>query len=199
MAQVQYILDSAAKKKVNPKAIGELDGSSFQELIEVCKRWKAKLILDARCAFYRVKKRTQRRPTQSGDKLRLKAKEIPTEVILVKKVGKHQKGEFAILKEIHEYIEDDGFGAKKKKRYTYDLEFKGGEIIKEVARANFATYYYKDGNVMKDILVARGAYKCVIKQLTAKFSGEKLEGKEFDETLYDDEERSDEEGQNEEF
>ncbi len=187
MAQVQYILDSAKRKKNNPKAMNEIDEKKYPEVIEICKKWKARFILDAMYAQYGVRKRPKKRPTQTGDKLRIKTKDNFVKVLLTRpvkslngSVGK--KGDLVTLKDIKDTGPDKNDHRKKPKiNYFYTIEFPAfGDdaplIVENVPRDAITTWYLKDGTIMKDILIARGVYKCVIKELNILFNPIKYEG-----------------------
>ena len=167
-AQVQYILDSVAKKKADPKVRNEVDENKYPELVKVCKRWKSWNIINACHAKFGIRKRTAKRPTQTGEKLRLKTKEILTQVMLVDKYQGYDKGTLVTLKNLREETIETSIRGKKK--YIYQIETPDGKILDEVPRSAFTTFYYKDGSVMKDILLARGSYKCVCEELKMLFS-----------------------------
>jgi DNA polymerase delta subunit 1 len=182
-AQVQFILDSISRKKANPKAINEIDEKKYPELIRVCRRWKAWNIINSVHAKYGIRKRSAKRPTQTGEKLRLKTKETPTQVLLSSSYGGYAKGTLATLKDIREEIVETSL--KGKKNYFYSLQMPDEIILNDVPRSAFTTYYYKDGSVMKDILLARGNYKSVCEELKMLFSplifeGERKEAKIFE-------------------
>ena len=179
-AKVQFILDSAASKKRDPKKKNEIDEKKYPELIAICKRWKARHILDLVYSKFKVRKRTAKRPTQTGEKLRIKKKEEFVQVLLTKdltppkKLKKapegRRKGDLVTLKAVREELyKGIGAPARGKKICFYTIETSSGEIIEDVPRTLITTWYYKDGCVMKDILVARGSYKCVVRELNSMF------------------------------
>jgi DNA polymerase elongation subunit (family B) len=149
-AKVDFILDSSKRKGMN-----EFNPSKEPdaELIYVCKRWKARSILDRLCKQYGVKKRSHKCPTQRGEKLRKN-----TKVILVHPFNGQLSGSHAKVIDVREIGED------KNKRYYYDLLMNGRDeiIIQEVPRRIIATYYLRDSTIMKDIFVARTNYKNVV-------------------------------------
>ncbi|HMP28158.1 MAG TPA: hypothetical protein PKD85_01075, partial [Saprospiraceae bacterium] len=111
-----------------------------------------------------------------------KTKDDFVSVFLVKKVGKWPINTFVKLNAIEEHVYENS--AKKKKYYTYDIVAPDGKIIKNVSRDSFTTWYYKDGSLMKDILLARGNYMCVVEELDeifcpVDFVGESRQPKTF--------------------
>lgn len=182
-AQVQQILDSAARKREDPKAMNEIDEKVYPELVSVCKRWKAWNIVNSFHAKYGIRKRTARRPTQTGEKLRIKTGEVYNTVLLTQDYEGYEKGTLLKLKELREEVVENSI--KGKKRYFYKVEAPDGNILEDVPRKAFATYYYKDGCVMKDVLLARGTYKSVCEELNTlfnpiRFNGETKEVKMFE-------------------
>jgi DNA polymerase elongation subunit (family B) len=149
-AKVDFILDSSKRKGMNEFNPNKEPDA---ELINVCKRWKARSILDKLCKQYGVKKRSHKCPTQRGDKLRKN-----TKVILVHQFDGQLAGSHAKVIDLKETGED------KNKRYYYDLLMNGRDevIIHEVPRRIIATYYLRDSTIMKDIFGARINYKNVV-------------------------------------
>jgi len=182
-AQVQYILDSVAKKKANPKAANEIDEVRYSELIKVCKRWKAWNIVNAFHVKYGIRKRTAKRPTQTGEKLRLKANDVQTQVILTENYLNYPKGTLVTLTGIKEM--EIPTSIKGKKNYLYQVKTKDDVVLEDVPRKAFATYYYKDGTIMKDILLARGNFKSVCNELNILFDQLNFEGKEQDVKIFE--------------
>lgn len=170
-AQIQYILDSAARKKANPKASNEICEKKYPELIRVCRLWKARYILDALYKSYGLRKRPVKRATQTGEKLRVKTKDNSVQVLLTKPVGakpkEYPKGTLVTLRAVHEKLVENSI--KKKKCYTYDIEMPDKTIVENVPRSSITTWRYRDGTLMKDILLARGTYECVVKELNLEF------------------------------
>ena len=188
-SKVEYILESAQKKKDNPQMANEIDEKRYPELLEVCKSWKARNILDSIYSQYKVKKRPSKRPTQTGEKLRIATKEAETQVMLTKKYDTHPKHTVFTLKNIH--IEEDKTQKSKKKKYLYfyDMQLtenikgekiKDGEILKRVPRNAITTFRIKDSTIIKDILIYRGHYKNVVIALSELF-GKKITKMVFDE------------------
>lgn len=184
MAQVQYILDSAAKKKNNPKTANEIDEKKYPEVISICRKYKARFILDTLYSQNGVRKRPVKRPTQTGEKLRVKTKDAFVKVLLTKDITKrtsegkkiYKKGELVTLKDIKTTENANSKSAKNKYSYSYTIECSDGVLIDDVSRKDITTWYYKDGTVMKDILVARGTYKTVVKELKILFNPLNYEG-----------------------
>ena len=166
-AQVQYILDSAAAKKATPKVANEIDERKYPELLRICRLWKSRYILDALYKQHGVRKRPVKRPTQTGEKLRIKTNDGPVQVLLALPVGKYPKGTLVTLKAIQEGILENS--AKKKKFYTYAVETPDSVILENVPRKSITTWRYRDGTLMKDVLLARGSYRCVVKHLDIEF------------------------------
>jgi len=174
-AKVQFILDSAATKKKNPKKPNEIDEKKYPDLIDICRKWKARHILDMLYSNFRVRKRTAKRPTQTGEKLRIKKKDEYVQVLLTQDLCKKaphgkRKGDLVTLKAVREeFYKGIGAPAKGKKICFYTIETNNKEIIENVPRNAITTWYYKDGTVMKDILLARGSYNCVVRELKKTF------------------------------
>jgi DNA polymerase delta subunit 1 len=173
-AKVQYILDAAGKWTANHDKPNEvINPTKNAELIKACKRWKAFNIINQLHAHYGTRKRTQRRPTQTGEKLRISVANQPTQAVLIKDIPEkpkkgekiHRKGEIIKLLAIREA---DVQTAIKKKKYVYTVEFPDTTKM-EIERSKFTTFYYKDSTIMKDILIARGTYKAVINQINLLF------------------------------
>jgi Iridoviridae putative DNA polymerase len=166
-AQVEYILDSMNIKRKDPKAPNQICHVKYAELYQIALRWKSRNIIDRLYAQHGLRKRPAKRATQTGEKLRVKTKDEFVSVFLTKKVGKYPIGTFVKLNAIEEHIYENS--AKKKKYYTYDIEAPCGKLIKNVSRESFTTWYYKDGSLMKDILLAKGNYMCVVEELDEIF------------------------------
>jgi hypothetical protein len=169
-AQIQYILDSALRKKLNPKAKREVDEEKYPELVAVCRRWKSRLILEKLYSQFangergpKLKKRSSKRPTQTGEKLRVTVGGEAVKVMLTGRVGKFDRGTMVTLRGITELAEN------KRKEYFYDIELPNGKLIPKVERKLLATWYLKDGTIMKDILLARGAYSVLVRHLNSAF------------------------------
>lgn len=170
MAQVQYILDSAERKRLNPKAKNEVDEKKYPEVIAVCKRYKARHILDTLYSQHAIRKRPAKRATQTGEKLRIKTKDEFVKVLLTKDLkGGHKKGDLVTLKDIRQEEDKTSRSARAKYKYFYTIQCADGSVIENVPRDSITTWYYKDGTVMKDILIARGSYRTVVKELKKLF------------------------------
>jgi DNA polymerase elongation subunit (family B) len=194
MAKVQYVLDSAAKKRANPKLPHEIDAGKHWELVKVCWTMKSRFIIDALHHQYGIRKRTAKRPTQSGEKLRVRTKVAPTGVIWVgspadsKKFGR-KRFDRAVLTDIREEINPNSISNKK--TYWYDLQFSDGTTATMVPRSAFTTYYLKDGSLMKDMLLARGTYRSVVRELDYYFKPDVSKAIEIFELNEDDGDVSD--------
>lgn len=184
MAQVQYILDSAERKKANPKAKNEVDETKYPEVIKICKRYKARFILDSIYSQHGVRKRPAKRATQTGEKLRVKTKDDFIKVLLTRdfplgktgRKGEYKKGDLVTLKDIRQEEDKTSRSARTKYKYFYTVQCEDGQILENVPRDAITTWYYKDGTVMKDILIARGCYKTVVKELKILFDPIKFAG-----------------------
>lgn len=158
-AKVTYIIDSAKRKGMN-----EFDPQILAEakVIDVCKKWKARSILDRLYRQNGLKKRPHKKPTQTGDKLR-----INTKVILLHPMKGQAKGAEAKIID----VKNVG-GEGKLARYKYELLMDGREetIIRDVSRKSFTTFYIRDSTIMKDILRARAGYKDTVEHLKELFS-----------------------------
>jgi hypothetical protein len=168
-AKVQYILDSANRKKENPKAKREIDETKHSELLDACRKWKSRVIVDALHRRFGIRKRTVKRPTQTGEKLRITKEGEPISVILTKKYKTYPKGEVVLLKGIVEEIVQTSM-VRNKKKYTYTIQTSDEKLHTGVPRDTFTTWYYKDGTVMKDILLYRGSFQVVIRELNKLFN-----------------------------
>jgi hypothetical protein len=177
-AKVQYILDSIAARKANPKTPNTINPDRHQELIEVCLRWKSRHIIDRLHTQYGLRKRAVRKPPQISERLRLATKERgPTKVLLTgvyKTKVEGQKVEYPrhamatlVAREDIEVENDKG---KKVKTATYSIKMVDGNVLTEVPRTAFNTFYLKDSNLMDQILLARGTFKTVIEEITKLFS-----------------------------
>ena len=164
-AKVQYILDSASKTKKDTNIKNEFSEIKYPELVNVCKRWKSKSIIDKLYSQYSLKKRTFKKPTQSGEKLKLGTiKNGPTKVILLQKYKGYEKGTFCLLQNIRDI---SCYG--KAKEYLYSIKMPDGKLLEEVERKYFNTFIIKDSTIIKDILGYRKFYKMVVEELNEKF------------------------------
>ena len=169
-AQLQYILDSAMRKKLNPSAKREIDEAKYPELLRVCRKWKSRLVLEKVYSQFadgtrgpKLKKRPVKRPTQTGEKLRVMTANKPVQVMLTKKIGKYERGTMVTLRDVTELV--DG----KKKEYFYDIELPNGKLVEKVERSGLATWLVRDGTIFKDILLYRGSYSVVVAHLKKIF------------------------------
>ena len=131
------------------------------EIIDVCRRWKARAVLDKIYSENGLKKRPAKRPTQTGDKLRTN-----TQVILLHSLKGQPKHAIGKVIDVHE--DDTG----RKKRYTFDLlmDEVSETIIHNIPRDALATFYLRDSTVMKDILRARTYYRQTTDHLKELFN-----------------------------
>jgi DNA polymerase elongation subunit (family B) len=152
-AKVEFVLDSSKKigmNEFNPNK--EPD----REIINICRTWKARYILNKISKQYGVKKRPHKRPTQRGIKLRKN-----TKIILICNFSGQYSNSLGMIIDVHE------IGFDKDKTYCYDILMKDREeiIIKNVPRNIIATYYFKDSTIMKDIFNARVAYNNIVNHI----------------------------------
>ena len=149
-AKVELVLDSCKKNKPN-----EFNYEEDGELIELCKRWRSRRVLNAIYTRYGLRKRDHYKPTQRGVRI-----PVETTVILACDIGEHKKGEEALI--VKRYDE-----RKKEKIFHYDLMFSNNEcdVLRNVERSTFDTFYRRDHFVMRDILNARKGYMEVVEEL----------------------------------
>ena len=203
-AKVQYIIDSMLRKRENPKAPNEIDEKKYPELLRVATKWKSRFILDKVYKQYELRKRPVKRPTQTGEKLRVKTNDGEVKVFLTEEImyGSKKKGTFKIypkhtlvtLKSIREEEDlENSTPKKKKKKYFYSAETDDGVLLENIPRSSITTWYYRDGSLMKDVLLARGSYMCVVDELNIYFKPDPVKKKEIRIfTIEDDEGISDE-------
>ena len=137
------------------------------EVINICKRWVSKNILDKIYDNYRLTKRTLKKPTQVGPKLRINAEVVMLENYgNIEQVDKYvKKGEFCKIINIVE-------NPPNSNKFRFDLIVSNSEarIIKDVPRNVITTFYRKDSTVIKDMLKARIGYAQVVNRLNDLFS-----------------------------
>lgn len=151
MAQVEHILDSVNKFRSGVK--NEINPDRHRELVSVCRRMKSRDILDRLYKMHGLRKRTERKPTQTG-KLR-----VNTEVKLTKKIGSYEIGSEAKVVEITE-IEDS------KKEFIYKIRMvETEEVLEDLPRNAITSWYYRDSKVLEDIQKYRMHYRDVVKQV----------------------------------
>lgn len=154
-ARVMHVIESSKKdgrNEFNYKK--EVDA----EIINVCKRWRSRFVLDKIYKQAGMKKRPAKRPSQSGEKLRLN-----TEIMLIVPIDncpKLSKGKVIALEER---------GTWTKKSYYYTLKMRNGKTLEKVPRNTFNTYYLRDSTIMKDIMLARKYYMQIVKHLNELF------------------------------
>jgi DNA polymerase delta subunit 1 len=158
-AKASFIIDSSKKSGMNEFSY---DHPTEAKVIDICKRWKARAIIDRLHKQNGIKKKPCKKPTQTGEKLR-----INTKVILLHNMKGQTKGTMAKVISINNVG-----GEGKLARYQYELLIDGREetIISGVPRRSITTYYYRDSTVMKDILKARVAYRQTVCHLKKLFS-----------------------------
>jgi len=158
-AKVEYILQSAAKGGIN-----EINPDRDAELVDICRRWKSRNILNRLYREKGVKKRPSKRPYRTGPKFPPKMK-----VLLTRSYKSVPRGTLCKVIDFKEEVEGE---------FTYNLilDEKRGQILKDVPRSHISTYLRKDETVMKDILTARVRYRQVVNHLNDLFSPVILEG-----------------------
>lgn len=193
-AQIQYILDSAAKKKYIPGIKNEIDATVHPELIKICLAWKSRHIVDKLHKSFGVRKRTVCSPTQTGAKLPVMTANMFNDAFLTKTVGSHTRGTMVTLMDITEVVDDMPTRAKNgPKKYKYTVRVKGipgedpqpeekePEILRGVPRDHLTSYRIKDSKIMKDILLYRTQHKILIKELDRCLSPVTFVGKQIKE------------------
>ncbi len=183
MAKVQYILDSAARKRADPKLAHEFDETKHIELVKVCRQIKSRALLDRFHVAWGQPKRKIKRPKQTGSLLPPLTGGVRNEAYLVKKTGGYPRGTKVILQEAI-LIDDGKMKLKKyKKTYTYTIKIKPGdsnsgeeETIENVSRASLTSYRVRDALVMADILRYRTYYSMVVKELPYAMAPVRLVG-----------------------
>lgn len=155
-AKCTYVIDSSTKKgphEFNPSVKLEA------KIIDACKSYKARSILNRFYNDYGITKRPERGPTQRGPKLL----SSNVDVILLRDTHGYKKGDKGSVIDRHE----DKRGGKV--TYLFDIVMAEEKVIEKVPRSSISTYYYRDGKVMKDILVARTKYLEVVESLNNLF------------------------------
>jgi hypothetical protein len=156
-ATAHYFLDCFKKKDISK--------SKYKKLFEVCSQFVSKEIIGKKYAYFGIKKRRSKRPTQSGEKLKLSTKKRgETQVLLTKSIKVdddiYDRGTLAVLKDIKEKKI-----SIRKKEYFYTLQFEDGALALRIPRKHFTTFRIGDSNVMKDIYVARSSYEAVVNEV----------------------------------
>jgi DNA polymerase elongation subunit (family B) len=158
MAKVEYILKSAqtpGKTEVNPH--------KYAELINVCKKWKSRMILNGLYKNFGLRIRPTRHPSRSGEEL-----PILYPVMLTREVEEYAKG--TLCQVYATYVKETRTTKKSTIviRCDYDILMEDGKVIRGLLRSDITTYLYRDSTIMKDILDARTYYNDVIKTLNEK-------------------------------
>jgi hypothetical protein len=165
-AQVQYILDSARTKKKCPDLPHEIDGVKYSELVNVCWKIKSADIMERLYKQFSLKKKLIKRPTQTGEKLRLNTSDEPTQVLLTKKLESYNRNTLATLIDIKESPDTIKETRSNKKKYLYSIKMEDGHILNNIPRNAFTTFYWRDSRVLEDILYYRQTYRSVMNELT---------------------------------
>jgi hypothetical protein len=149
-AKVEYILSSYCNGGMDAFS---MDDPVEAEIIQVCRKYKAKCILDRLCSQFKSKKRTPRKPTQTG------AKVIKNTGVYIK-MGEYA-GKYGFVAELY-LVSPEG---SSEKRYEYDIQLEDyDEVVYRLPREYFTTYHLKDSRIMKDIYDARFYYKKVVEE-----------------------------------
>ncbi len=158
-AKAFYVIQSSEKNGVYDF---DLEDPLEKEIVNVCKRWRARSVLDKIYKRHGVTKRAHRKPKQFGMKLTK-----GTKVIFTRDYNHHQK---IITKGTHasviSFSVDEDFPIVST-NFTLHI---GKEIVENIPRKVFSTYYIRDSAIMKDILLARTHYKNVVDSLSIVFS-----------------------------
>lgn len=158
MAKVEYILQSArtpGKIEVNP--------DKYSELINVCKKWKSRMILNELYKNFGLRIRPTKHPSRSGEEL-----PILYPVMLTREVEEYAKG--TLCQVYATYVKETRTTKKSTIviRCDYDVLMEDGKVVRGLLRSDITTYLYRDSAIMKDILDARTYYNDVIKTLNEK-------------------------------
>ena len=159
-SRVDFVIDSSLREGVhefNPNK------PSDARVIDVCKRWKARSILDKTYHDYGLTKRPARRPSTEFQKLRMGAGVI----LLARREGVLPGG----LGKVVNVVE------VSEKVWAYDVKLDDhSEILQKVPRKALTTYYLRDSTVMLDIFKARKRYKATVDHLGRLFCRVKILG-----------------------
>jgi len=150
-AKVEYILASAMKGGAN-----EINIYKDVELVEVCKKWKSREILN-RCYKQKgVKKRPSKRPWRNGN-------ELPsgTNIMLMRGHDGYSAGTLAKVADVK--VEGDEY------IYSIVMDEKRDIILKGIPRKDISTYLHRDSTILNDMLKARQYYKQVVTELRVLF------------------------------
>ena len=123
------------------------------EIIDACKRWKARFVLDKLRGSYGVKKKPIRKPKQIQQNLPLK-----TPIVIQFGLGGYPRHTSAKLVDVREEI------VEKKKSYFYTISIQD-DVFRNVPRTFITTMYPRDGAIMKDVFGARAGYKQVVEHI----------------------------------
>ena len=158
MAKVEYILHSAqtpGKTEVNPH--------KYTELIDICKRWKSRMILNDIYKNFGLRIRPTKHPSRSGEEL-----PILYPVMLTREVDGYPKG--TLCRVYSTYVKETRITKKSVivLRCDYDILMEDETVIKGLLRKDIVTYLYRDNTIMKDMLDSRTYYNDVIEGLKVK-------------------------------
>jgi len=170
MAKVEYILRSArtpGKTEINP--------NKYAELVDVCKKWKSRAILNEHYKRFGLRIRPTKHPSRSGEEL-----PVLYPVMLTRNIGEYEKG---TLCQVYATYVKEKRATKRSAivlRCDYDILMKDGKVIKDLLRRDITTYLYRDSAIMKDILDARTYYNEVINSLNEKNNAPFVNFKDID-------------------
>lgn len=137
-AKVEFILDSSKKDQPNEFSVNHpID----KKVIDVCKRWRARDILNQLYDAFGMRKRPSKKPSQHGRVFK------PGTMVYIYSTGKIGK-----------------VVSREEERYTVLLD-ETTEDIADYNRSEITSFRYQDSTIVKDILEARKAYKKVVDHL----------------------------------
>ncbi len=161
-AKVEYILENVSK------AANKIHPLRQKELVEACRSWKARYILDQHYAKYKLTKRPKKL-SRVGDKLKTN--------ILVWHWKTNSRATVLSVDIVKTEVEGSSRVAKAMKRLkmvetvTFTVQFeKSNEILSGVTRQEISPMYRRDSTVIKDMLMYREHYAEVVKELRDLFS-----------------------------
>lgn len=153
-AKAEYIINSSKKKGFN-----EFNGKFDKEIVDTCKSLRARDIIDRLCFSFGVGKLPTRKPKQNGNKIIAQ-----TKVVLMKPLKNFKKGTMGRITRCEKISSD-----KKCTEYKFDIIFDNEEVIEGVSRDYFTTFYFRDNNIVGDMVLYRKNYKAVVLHLKKLF------------------------------
>lgn len=158
-AKVEFVLQSFAA--------GKISSVKNAELLQACRAWKARYVLDQAYRRHKVRKRPPKRPTKAGENL-----PVGTRVM---HWPSRTHGTISQVHEVKEELPAGRMGramaaVHRKVTRTFTVTLDTDSVVNEVSRDDVAPLYMRDGTVMKDILEYRTSYKAVVEQIRDLFS-----------------------------